>query len=53
MYLYIILLTLTNVLAFYDENFAREKLLPLASAAYSSKPEDCINNMFSDAIVSA
>lgn len=36
----------------YDEKLAREKFLPLASAAYSRKPEDCVNNVFSDATVS-
>jgi hypothetical protein len=42
-----------NVLAVYDEKLAREKLLPLSSAAYSSKPEDCIQNMFPDGVVSS
>jgi hypothetical protein len=42
-----------NVLAVYDEKLAREKLLPLSSAAYSSKPEDCVQSAFSDGVVSS
>ena len=35
--------------AAYDESFAKNKALPLAGAAYSSKPEECLANKFQNA----
>ncbi|KAI6183054.1 Class 3 lipase protein [Aphelenchoides bicaudatus] len=54
MWSFLILLSFCcGVLTFsYDEKLAREKFLPLASAAYSKTPEDCVQNVFSDAKIS-
>ncbi|EYC39101.1 hypothetical protein Y032_0675g1419 [Ancylostoma ceylanicum] len=33
----------------YDENFARNKMLPLAAAAYSSNPQQCLSTLYKNA----
>ncbi|RCN28589.1 hypothetical protein ANCCAN_25667 [Ancylostoma caninum] len=37
----------------YSDYMARRKFFPLASAAYSSSPQHCIDNNYSNASVSA
>ncbi|RCN42142.1 triacylglycerol lipase [Ancylostoma caninum] len=33
----------------YDENFARNKMMPLAAAAYSSNPQQCLSTLYKNA----
>jgi hypothetical protein len=35
----------------YNETLARDRLIHLASSAYSERPEDCLKEVFSDAFV--
>jgi hypothetical protein len=48
----LIVVCIHSAFALYDEKLARERFLPLASAAYSKSPENCVQNVFSDATVS-
>lgn len=47
--LFINFIFLNFVSGAYDENFAKNKALPLAGAAYSAKPEECLSNKFQNA----
>ena len=38
--------------ATYSDDVARNKMLPLAAAAYSNNPQLCLTNKFTNAVVS-
>ncbi|WKY07624.1 hypothetical protein Q1695_007243 [Nippostrongylus brasiliensis] len=41
----------SSIAATYSDNFARTKMLPLSSAAYSTAPQNCLTNRFTSAVL--
>ncbi|VDL72546.1 unnamed protein product [Nippostrongylus brasiliensis] len=46
-----ILVASSSIAATYSDNFARTKMLPLSSAAYSTAPQNCLTNRFTSAVL--